>query len=392
LNIYELRKKLAVSYKIILTLATLVICLTIVVVWFFYSIHKKRLGIMQIVSIEEKVLQKKFPNIDFTILYPYLTSREIDQLQREHFSIRFVYAPFVQFKPIPLKKRFVEITQHGYRKGASDQPWPPKTEDIVVFVFGGSTTFSYFLPNEKTLVASLQEELQKVYKKQKVRCYNFGVGFYYSTQERILFESLLQSGIVPDIAIFIDGFNDFRHPDDLPYYTKLLYDLTAPELPGPPRISISTEKNREKAIEYMLSRYKNNIRITKGIAQAYGISVIFVGQPIPLSNYPINSNTYIFDKTARNVNDVFKNEINKSFYYIGLDILDDLLISGYIMFERFAKKGEFGTNFIWAGDVFSNAKSYMYVDNVHYSHEAGKILAKFIATQSFHKGLLNIGN
>ena len=35
--------------------------------------------------------------------------------------------------------------------------------------------------------------------------YNFGCGRYYSTQERVLFEQLVSSGAVPDLAVFLDG-------------------------------------------------------------------------------------------------------------------------------------------------------------------------------------------
>jgi hypothetical protein len=40
--------------------------------------------------------------------------------------------------------------------------------------------------------------------------YNFGQSKYGSTQERLLFEKLLLEGQKPDMAIFVDGLNDFQ--------------------------------------------------------------------------------------------------------------------------------------------------------------------------------------
>jgi len=49
--------------------------------------------------------------------------------------------------------------------------------------------------------------LRKV--RDNVVVYNFGRAGYYSTQERILFEYFVAKGVKPDVAIFLDGLNDF---------------------------------------------------------------------------------------------------------------------------------------------------------------------------------------
>ena len=46
-------------------------------------------------------------------------------------------------------------------------------------------------------------------KEQNVRIYSLACGSYPSTRDRILFTKLLRKNIVPDVALFIGGMNDF---------------------------------------------------------------------------------------------------------------------------------------------------------------------------------------
>ena len=82
-------------------------------------------------NLSENLVQTFYPDVDFAKLYPGWSAQDIDQMQRECFAVRYVYEPFVQFKPVPVKGRFVEVTEAGYRRGASGQPWPPRAEDLV---------------------------------------------------------------------------------------------------------------------------------------------------------------------------------------------------------------------------------------------------------------------
>ena len=49
--------------------------------------------------------------------------------------------------------------------------------------------------------------------------YNFGRAFYFSSQERILFEQLLLDGHRPATAVFLDGLNDFYFASGQPQFT-----------------------------------------------------------------------------------------------------------------------------------------------------------------------------
>lgn len=373
------KKKLTQAFKIIIFLITIIVCQTIFLVWLWYKpevywfskipeLKNRRSGFISAASLETNIVQKTFPMVDFSKVYPDLSSEEIDQLQRECFSIRYVYSPFVQLRPVSTKKRFVEITEAGYRKGSKAQSWPPVKEDLVIFVFGGSTTFCNGLPNEKTVVSQLENQLNEVLPGKNVQCYNFGRGYYFSTQERLLFEQLLIKSIVPDIAIFIDGLNDYYYVDGRPELTPLLYQFTAQDLPQPKPTKLATEKEKALAVQKILDRYKHNLKMIEATAKEYKVKTIFVGQPVPFLNFPRSQNTYPFP-----------------FTFSGLE----LCRWGYSEFEKAAVKGEFGKHFIWCGDAFYQPSSIMYADSVHYSYDGAKVLANSIITKAVNKGLFS---
>src|SRR5205085_1642822 len=55
-----------------------------------------------------------------------------------------------------------------------------------------------------------------------VRVYNFGRGHYYLSQERVLYERMVVAGMVPDLAVFVDGLNDLYYFEDEPAMTPQL--------------------------------------------------------------------------------------------------------------------------------------------------------------------------
>ena len=144
---------------------------------------------------------------DLLLVYPNMNRQQIQDMLFENWSRPYVYADFTHFAERPFQGEYVNVTAAGYRKSADQGPWPPQDDAVNVFVFGGSTTFGYGLPDEQTLASCLQASLQR-YSARPVRVYNFGVGWYFSTQERLLLEKLLVQGHVPDIAVFVDGLND----------------------------------------------------------------------------------------------------------------------------------------------------------------------------------------
>ena len=261
----------------------------------------------------------------------------------------------------------MNITPAGFRKGRGEAPWPPARDAVTVFVFGGSTTLGFGLPDDQTLASALEASLGRRYPGRMVRCYNFGRGYYFSAQERALFESLLAQGVAPNLAVFIDGLNDFIYHDGVPELTPRLAAFVAPDLPWPQRPEPADDRERAAAVDRMIARYRQNVRLTEGLAQAAGVPVIFVGQPVPFLDFPMSPATYPFTSTFAE---------------------HRLAGWGYGRFRQAAQDGLFGEHFVWCGNAFAQADRIMYVDSIHYSAAGAELLAQCIVDRAAQVGLL----
>lgn len=353
--------------KAIIVLATLVLGLSALVAWLWLRQPRPAAGTPPPVAVVGNLIRAKFPETDFTRVYPGLKPEEIEALQLEHIRLRYVYAPFVEFAPLPVKGRFLNVNAAGYREGRAPAPWPPVRDEFVVFVFGGSTAFGFGLPDGQTPVAALEAELARRWPDRRVRCYNFGRGYYFSAQERALFGSLLAQGIAPDLAVFLDGLNDFNYHDGVPQLTAELSRLFAPDLPAPARVEPADDQARAAAVDGLIAAYARHVRLTEALGAAAGVPVIFVGQPVPFLDFPMQEATYPFRSTFAE---------------------HRLAGWGYDRFRQAAREGRFGDRFVWCGNAFARADTIMYVDSIHYSAAGAELLARTLVERAAQVDLL----
>jgi hypothetical protein len=306
--------------------------------------------------------------VDFSLIYPDLSAAEIDLVQREPYEIAYRYEPFTGFGIAPTKRQMVEVTTAGFRTGHEPQPWPPDPNSINVFVFGGSTTFGYAVRGQDALPAALEKELRRIYPALRIECYNFGCGYYYSTQERLRFEQLLAYGRVPKLAIFVDGLNDFYCAHDLPEFSHHVAKVfPSVETLSPP--IISTVEQARAAIDSMLDRYRANTLMLEALARQWNTGLVIIGQPIPFYELQRTDKTYPFSLPERD---------------------HGLAMFGYNRFRELALTKRFGPHFIWCGDAFATSRSVMYADSIHYSPEGNRILARLIVERAQAQGLLKL--
>lgn len=363
----EPTRRTSPATRAIIVLSTLVLGLTALVAWLWLRPpHAAGAGAPAVAQVGN-LIRAKFPETDFTRVYPDLKPEEIEALQLEHIRLRYAYAPFVEFAPRPVAGRFLNVNAAGFREGRAPAPWPPVREEFVVFVFGGSTTFGFGLPDGQTPVSALEAELARRWPGRTVRCYNFGRGYYFSAQERVLFESLLAQGIAPDLAVFVDGLNDFIYHDGVPQLTAELSRLFAPDLPAPVRPEPADDRARAAAVDGMLAAYARHVRLTEALGAAAGVPVIFVGQPVPFLDFPMSEATYPFKSTFAE---------------------HKLSGWGYDRFRQAAREGRFGDRFVWCGNAFARAETVMYVDSIHYSAAAAELLARTLVERAGQVDLL----
>lgn len=339
--------------------------------------------------------------------YPGWEQRDLNKLLEETWSRPYVYEPFTQFKERPFQGEFVNVDEAGFRLSRDQGPWPPDPRTLNVFLFGGSTTFCYGLPDDQTIASHLQEFLRERYAGAHV--YNFGRGSYYSSQERILFEQLLVSGVVPDVAIFIDGLNEFYYYEEKPHFSGVLAQLMQREIEAarpqsvaqasraaggllawlPLVRAIRSVKYRagamfgggetsqgealseetyddEVLLDRVIRRYRDNMKLIDATAKAYAVQAVFVWQPVPTYKYDLNEHLFAEGGFGRNTYSKY----------------------GYPRFAAKLEASPLASNFLWCADMQQGSSGPRYVDKVHYSAEMSKQLADTIYRLLVERGLL----
>jgi hypothetical protein len=331
----------------------------------------------------------KYGNTATAAVYPGLNEHEIDDLLKETWSRPYLFEPFTQFKERPHQGRYVNVDSNGFRVTKNQGPWPPQSSSLNIFLFGGSTTFGYGVADGQTISSYLQEHLAAV-SHRDVRVYNFGRGFYYSTQERILFENLLSSGFVPDIAIFIDGLNDFYYTANEPMFTEQIRDFvehgpkkdndktsrfllstslgrsmaslfSKPSSTGKPAQPTEVNYNDPEVIDTVIKRYLANKKLIEGVAKDFGVKPLFVWQPVP---------TYHYDQQYHLFSAGGYGQHSYSQY-------------GYEHMAELIAKSPLGGNFVWCADMQKDLKEALYIDKLHYSASFSKQIADAIADQLY---------
>ena len=331
----------------------------------------------------ENVVEKKY-NIPLNSVYPDLSQKQIDRLLGETWGRPLQYDPFCQFKEIPFTGTYLNIDVNGFRKSIYQEPWPPSQDNVNIFVFGGSTTFGYGVADGETIPSYLVQLLQQTYPSKNAAIYNFGRADFYSSQERVLFEKILVARYVPDLAIFIDGLNDFSYSEDEPQFTQHLRQMMPIQikpllLKGLRRLPLGeilltsqsqaisqASKDQEAEIERILARYIDNKKIIDAISSEFGCQAIFVWQPIPYYKYDLQ-------------------------YHVFKDVKADLdwgkLAKGYLLMAEHSQTDSLGDNFLWCADIQEKMHEPLYVDAVHYSAGFSRYLAEYIVNSMIERHL-----
>ncbi len=314
--------------------------------------------------------------------HPDLDARSVDALVAES-ERRLVYDPYTDMTDPPVTGWFVNVDPAGFRRSAGQGPWPPDRANRNVFLFGGSTTFGFGVADEHTIASYLQPLLSE--DGRPARVYNFGHSGYYSTQERILFERLLVAGHHPDVAIFVDGLNDFGSPQDEPMnarqlalgftlaqgssWTRLASGLPltmtvrhAARLLGMPFPDHLADVPPLPAwddptyLRAVLERYRRSQRAIAGVGAASGVRTVFVWQPVPSYDFPPGA-----DGRWGAAGGIAWARL------------------GYPMMARALADQPDGEGVVWCADVGADGTDAFYVDRVHYAPVMSSRVARCIA-------------
>jgi lysophospholipase L1-like esterase len=333
--------------------------------------------------------------------YPGMDATQIHALLQETWGWKQPFEAYVHFRESPRKGTYVNVHEAGFRLSADQGPWPPLPDSYNVFVFGGSTTFSYGLSDDQTVPSNLQRALAPRMS-APVHVYNFGVGSYQSTQERILFQELLIKAYRPRLAVFIDGLNDFAYPD-VPSGTYVLGRLTrgaeTPKRyeavanwpivqfaqglkrrltsgrenhqpnangPSPSRTDQPNAATSTALLDAVIGRYLANKRQIEAVAHEFGVQPVFVWQPIPFYKY--DNRYHLFSPKDPGINRDARN--------------------GYERLAAILKDEAAGADFVWSADIQERLREPLYVDSIHYTAAMSDRLARHIVGVLAERGLL----
>lgn len=332
-------------------------------------------------------------------VYPDMTKAERDQLLTEIWLQDFEFQPYIQFREKKLKAKFTNTSEHGYRHIKDQGPWPPPADSIIIYVFGGSTTFGYGVGDEQTIPSYLQEYLRE-HLQTAVHVYNFGHAGFFSSQERILLQQLMILGYSPNLAIFLDGINEVAHADDEPDHTELLrnwmahdkrsaaaLDKVIHDLPmsraaralkdkvttRPPRRP-EADPNVDYAalfrvpVETTLERYFRNLQLIDALCAVDGIKPLYVWQPAPCYHHEAQQQLFASKDHYR----------GDGTYY------------GYReLAQRYHERpARFPANFLWLADLPRQGQGPLYVDAWHYTARFSKEIASHVGRHLIERKLV----
>jgi hypothetical protein len=308
--------------------------------------------------------------------YPQRNLREIRALHGETWGRKLVYDGFVGFKEAPRDGNYVNVDRNGFRRVAEQGVWPPVPDHLNVFVFGGSTVFGYGIADEETIPSRLQSALRRRFSSNSISVYNFGRGYYYSSQERVLFEKLLVGGFKPDLAVFIDGLNETITERDEPTRPPIGIDGVATGSEGLNRVPMARLINRwlgsgaakrltrRTQPDSVLSgdpdraiclRYLKNRELLRSAAEQAEVRVLFAWQPIPYYHPNPSANPFTSYQPDNRVAQIYE--------WMAGELSEDLA----------------GSDTFWAADLQAGRKEILYVDEVHYSEVFCRVIAEAIA-------------
>jgi hypothetical protein len=330
-------------------------------------------------------------------VYKGYSVNEINQLLKETWREQTPELP-IGLRETPFQGKYVNVAPHGFRISTNQGPWPLDSQAFNIFIFGGSTAYGYGVEDWNTIASHLSNKFKSFPTKKRVYVYNFSRGGHRSNLERMVYEKLLTAGITPNLAIFIDGLNDFEYPEDdgvaterlkaflhhRPFtqiyfgvssllrsenVSRLVFALNR-EIQTRLKIPKKEIQGRDQKIssneaKTVVEHYLTNKKIIESVSKGFGVTPIFVWQPIPYYKYDL------------------------SYHPLAKLTIGGRAEFGYPTAAEIIQKKNPSENLLWAADIQEELglTDGLYVDNVHYSGKMNEILAGQIFNFLKKKGL-----
>lgn len=144
--------------------------------------------------------------------YAHMTAQEQNELFKTTRALRFRYEPVIGFMQQQVTSRFVNVDAHGIRSNGPTRRSITALEGAIWFL-GGSTTFGDSIADHETIPAQLERLIGRP-------VINLGVPAFSSAQENLLLNHYLRIGYRPSLVLFLDGVNEACEPH--PYTREMI--------------------------------------------------------------------------------------------------------------------------------------------------------------------------
>jgi hypothetical protein len=292
---------------------------------------------------------------------------EFDRMGREE---TYIYAPWVGFS---------EREFHGNRLNVDAAvPLPMRrtlrpqagggTREFIICAFGGSTMFGWGVPDEETIPSHLARVLSHARPDLAIQVLNYGHSYFFSSQELVLFQTLLRRGNRCDVAVFLDGLNDsFRYSvEDTPAFND--------------RMAMAFEKEQHQnptSNSYIaVSQDFPPVKFLRAVGRRLGM-----GEKTEPANYPEFDSVAKYKLNASTADAIGKlNGTSTLFFWqpvpAGPDYTEARDLAAKI------RQSVQMDNFHFIADIFNEADAdEIYVDQHHYGDTASERLARIIADE-----------
>ncbi|MFP4322318.1 MAG: hypothetical protein ACLFTK_07685 [Anaerolineales bacterium] len=326
-------------------------------------------------------------------LYPGYTDVEIIRLVLESANVGFYCDDVLSYRVAPFNGEFVNVHPAGFRY-AQPPPWPPDEDAYNVFFFGGSTVFGYGEADNETIPVHLEAQLRQAHPETTIHVYNFGQHAYFSLQERLLFEELAAEHDI-DLAIFMDGLNEFFYWDGQPWdnpdcrapntvvnnlratlrcdygeYCLPMQQIALPQPPTPtPNPSSPPARDDLAAAQAVIDRWLANKARIETTAREHDVELLFVIQPVPVHAYDFTQMPFVeelFDFAQAN-------RAHWAYPLWAAQYADP--------------ESDWAANALYLGDIQQGRDEILYVDRFHYTAAFMGEIAGAIAEALAARGL-----
>ncbi len=303
--------------------------------------------------------------------YAHMAPDDLVDLLRATRALRFRYDPVVGFMQEAMTSRFVNTDAHGIRANGAT-PRDVSALQGAIWFFGGSTAFGDGVADHETIPAQLERVLGR-------SVANLGVRNYSSSEENRLFNHYVRIGYRPALAIFLDGINESCDPDLYRAEMNILVDRAQKnyiwDIGGP--------------VTYAVGRLQRKVRKLRGLERdaddRRGLTCVKDGKQNPLST--LHQRTLaerdamcrLYDVDCRTVIQPFagthgrRHDFEAAFLDGDAKDLHEL----FVHLEPVWRAA--GATFVT--DALDGYDRHAFIDEVHYSADAGRLLAETIATR-----------